>query len=80
MDLEEATREWKSALLQSKLAAIEARLARQSVTHMLMQSAAGTGTPPTPRQLQEVTRLEQIAYDRQLIEEAILNRVFSVSR
>lgn len=80
MDLEEAGREWRSALMQSKLATVEARLVRQSITHMYMQAAAGHGPLPTFQQLAEAARLEQVAEDRRLIEEALLDRVFGVTR
>ena len=80
MDLDEAGREWRSALVPSKLTAIEARLVRQRITQMFMQFAAGDGPDPPREQLDEVTRLEQIADDQRLIEEAILNRVFGVTR
>ncbi len=57
MDLDEAGREWRMALLQSKMAASEARLARQTVSLLFAQ-----------------------AEDRRMVEEAILNRVFGVTR
>jgi hypothetical protein len=80
MDIKDANSEWQVALMRSKMASVEARLASQEVTQLFMAATAGRGPGPTAGQLEVVRHLEQAARDARTVEEAILNRVFGVSR